>query len=546
MNKQHVRKAGRLFGAAGMIMLGSAVDAWAQNLLVNPGFESPQSPAQVDTEASGWTFVGDAARANFFNHTPGGSKSIWHKTFNPVGGGVTQNVGITAGATYNLSAFHLFEAAYPTTEAVVQMGMTWRNAQGGSVGTPNFLNIQPSSVTQTGVWLPFSIMGVAPAGATQVEVFLGWMGGGTVKGAQSAFVDDAFLEGPGQPPTDSVWIINGSGDWNQSGNWANGVVPNGPGTHAIFGPAITSAQTVFTNTATTVGSLTFNNPNTYVIAGAGSLTLQVTSGTAAINVQQGAQKINLPVRFASNTNVTVSPGAALNFADPVTVGAGRTVNTTGSVSINAPLTIESGGTLGIGSSARLFGAPSIGSGARLDVKNNSVAVDYNPGNSPLTTIRSQLASGYAGGAWNGSGIISSNANSTTHGVGYGEATAVFTSFPATFAGGQVDDTTVLMRYTRYGDANLDGQVNLADFNRLASNFGSTNAVWTQGDFNYDSNVNLADFNRLASNFGMSAAGPEVTPEDWAALAAAVPEPVGGATLALAGLVAAGTRRRRAS
>jgi len=85
-------------------------------------------------------------------------------------------------------------------------------------------------------------------------------------------------------------------------------------------------------------------------------------------------------------------------------------------------------------------------------------------------------------------------------------------------------------------------VNLADFNRLASNFGSTTAFWDDGDFNYDGNVNLADFNRLASNFGLSAAGPEVTPEDWSALASAVPEPTGAALLGLAALGA--TRRRR--
>jgi hypothetical protein len=83
---------------------------------------------------------------------------------------------------------------------------------------------------------------------------------------------------------------------------------------------------------------------------------------------------------------------------------------------------------------------------------------------------------------------------------------------------------VTVAYTRYGDANLDRVVNLDDFNRLAANFGSANAVWTQGDFNYDGNVNLQDFNRLASNFGLSAAEPEVTPQDWSALAAAVPEP----------------------
>jgi hypothetical protein len=52
-----------------------------------------------------------------------------------------------------------------------------------------------------------------------------------------------------------------------------------------------------------------------------------------------------------------------------------------------------------------------------------------------------------------------------------------------------------------GDANHDGTVNLADFNRLASNFGQSNRTFSQGDFNYDGLVNLGDFNILASRFG---------------------------------------------
>jgi hypothetical protein len=96
---------------------------------------------------------------------------------------------------------------------------------------------------------------------------------------------------------------------------------------------------------------------------------------------------------------------------------------------------------------------------------------------------------------------------------------------------------------RQGDANVDGAVNLDDFNRLAANFGSTSATWSQADFNYDSIVNLTDFNLLAANFGLSAAGPELTPQDWANLAAAVPEPAIAAAPAAAVAVSLLRRRR---
>jgi hypothetical protein len=83
-----------------------------------------------------------------------------------------------------------------------------------------------------------------------------------------------------------------------------------------------------------------------------------------------------------------------------------------------------------------------------------------------------------------------------------------------------------------GDANLDGTVNLLDFNALAAHFGQSGVNWLAGDFSGDGTVNLLDFNILAGNFGLSASsldGP--TPQDWSNLAAAVPEPASALTLA---------------
>ena len=62
---------------------------------------------------------------------------------------------------------------------------------------------------------------------------------------------------------------------------------------------------------------------------------------------------------------------------------------------------------------------------------------------------------------------------------------------------------VLVKYTFYGDSDLDGDVDLGDFNRLAGNFGTSDKRWKHGDSTYERNVNLADFNRLASAFGLS-------------------------------------------
>jgi plastocyanin len=94
---------------------------------------------------------------------------------------------------------------------------------------------------------------------------------------------------------------------------------------------------------------------------------------------------------------------------------------------------------------------------------------------------------------------------------------------------------------RFGDANLDGLVNLADFNTLASNFGQSGRTWDSGDFNGDGNVNLNDFNLLAANFGreIEPAGLTLT----FGFGNFVPEPTGAAVLFLPAVLGLSRRRR---
>src|SRR5215213_5310311 len=101
-SRRRIARAGRTVALAA---LSAASPVLAANLLVNPGFEAPVPTQGEDQTASGWTFTGTAMRAGFQNHTPGGSRMIWGRTFEPAGGGVFQNVGITAGAQYDLSSW---------------------------------------------------------------------------------------------------------------------------------------------------------------------------------------------------------------------------------------------------------------------------------------------------------------------------------------------------------------------------------------------------------------------------------------------------------
>ena len=52
--------------------------------------------------------------------------------------------------------------------------------------------------------------------------------------------------------------------------------------------------------------------------------------------------------------------------------------------------------------------------------NNEVPINFGSGTDPISSVTAWLTSGYAGGAWNGPGVISSVAQTT--GASYGLAT----------------------------------------------------------------------------------------------------------------------------
>jgi hypothetical protein len=178
----------------------------------------------------------------------------------------------------------------------------------------------------------------------------------------------------------------------------------------------------------------------------------------------------------------------------------------------------------------------------LDLTNNHLVIDYT-GASPLAAVRRYLVSGHAGGSWTGTGIRSSGASQRA--LGYAEASNFLGASGGVFGDVFADSTSVIIRYTRYGDADLNGTVNSDDFNLFATNFGLSGRQWFQGDFNYNSVVNSDDFNLFATNFGLSAgADGIVDPAEWAALASAMPEPSAAvAIISAAMLCVTGIRRR---
>jgi hypothetical protein len=50
-----------------------------------------------------------------------------------------------------------------------------------------------------------------------------------------------------------------------------------------------------------------------------------------------------------------------------------------------------------------------------------------------------------------------------------------------------------VRYTRYGDADLNGVVDFDDYVRTDAGFNGNRTGWTNGDFNYDNGVDFDDY-----------------------------------------------------
>ena len=67
-------------------------------------------------------------------------------------------------------------------------------------------------------------------------------------------------------------------------------------------------------------------------------------------------------------------------------------------------------------------------------------------------------------------------------------------------GQTVDATTVLMKYTLAGDANLDGKIDGDDYFKIDAGIAGHLTGYANGDFNYDGVINADDYFIIDSHF----------------------------------------------
>jgi hypothetical protein len=206
---------------------------------------------------------------------------------------------------------------------------------------------------------------------------------------------------------------------------------------------------------------------------------------------------------------------------------------------------------------------SIAPTAALDLTDNAAILEY-AGTSPAAMVREHIISGRGGsgpgGEWTGTGITSSTAAKANQAqpdarsLGYADNAALPLGAYTRFRVAAVDESAILIAYTRTGDANLDGVVNDDDVTIIGATYapGVPQPSWALGDFDYNGFVDDDDVTLLNAFYEPSApplnslAAPGAGGELHSRLSA-VPEP---STLALLAAMAAALlvshRFRRAS
>ncbi len=228
--------------------------------------------------------------------------------------------------------------------------------------------------------------------------------------------------------------------------------------------------------------------------GDGAAQQLVSNFTLSNMVNVPTTKTN-PIVAATNTSSIIStavlPGSTFQQLGTLTLNPGSTVKlvTTGSNATSRSVV----------STPTLTFVPDPVTNlitATLDITNG----DLDLPNTDIATVTALVQSGYnlKGGAnFKGPGITSSTAaNDSTHttAVGVIADTVNGTQMYGTgttlglFDGANPGAGDVLVKYTYFGDANLDGKVDGSDYTLIDNGFNQNLTGWYNGDFNYDGKV----------------------------------------------------------
>ncbi len=286
-----------------------------------------------------------------------------------------------------------------------------------------------------------------------------------------------------------------------------------------------------------------------------------------VNTSDGTNTF-LGLTAVSGAKLTVNGSASTLAANGLTVAqgalmitSGATIAQTGAVQLATQETLSAGlfnGTRSKLPSVAILGGISIGGenglfiendggalGARsyyggLDVTTNDIIVQGSAADVAATVARlSDMAR--VGQAGAGLGLFSSVADADTNANKLRYAVAVVSNDLGgsplfdTFDGVSVGLTDVLVKFTYWGDADLNGMIDDTDFFLINNGYGNNLTGWVNGDFDYSGVVDDTDFFLINNAYGQQGGTLRA--------GGAVPEPTGMGVLALGAGALMGRRRR---
>jgi hypothetical protein len=205
------------------------------------------------------------------------------------------------------------DSIYYTSNAWVSQPSSWSRQEAFGLVAASFTNWLGNNpdFSSTGSTIHFGYL-VSSAGIYQPTASVNVTAGVDNWSVTITSVPDLF-----------TWKGPGGGGYNLTSNWTSNIIPDGVDSTANFSGTITEPSTVTLDSPVTLGTLIFNSDQSYTLAGTGSVILQVSSGTASINVQAGSHEISVPMIMSSDTTIT---------------GAG-TLDLSGGISGNHALTV---------------------------------------------------------------------------------------------------------------------------------------------------------------------------------------------------------------
>jgi hypothetical protein len=267
----------------------------------------------------------------------------------------------------------------------------------------------------------------------------------------------------------------------------------------------TGSSTLTINWGSPARALTKTGTGTATIS-----TISERTSTVTYNADAGTTVL------ATDAGISGTGGSANTANWTINADATVTFNTTQNL---AALNVEDAGVVTLaqnGSRVLVVNLFTVAAGGKLDLKDNDMIIHAPTGTSDDVfddtgdnDIYGALKLGWDNGDLDGLGIMSSTSRDNINldtGLGYLKNSIYsYTSF----AGQTVNNDSILIKYTYWGDIDLDGDVDADDLTVFANNLNvvTTGGYWWDGDFDFDGDVDADDNTLFGNNYGKGVGNP---------------------------------------